>query len=85
MQMVLTNKNKITDLGVLNDGTDKQRIGNDFANAIGGPANQYFVVYKGVNPNGNLLFTDINGADTESPTDADRRQPKIPPVSRWIL
>jgi TonB-linked SusC/RagA family outer membrane protein len=69
------NKNKITDLGVLNDGTDKQRIGNDFANAIGGPANQYFVVpYKGVNPvNGNLLFTDINGADTESPTDADRR------------
>jgi TonB-linked SusC/RagA family outer membrane protein len=69
------NKNKITDLGVLNDGKGKQRIGNDFANAIGGPANQYFVVpSKGVNPlNGNLLFTDINGADTESPTDADRR------------
>ena len=69
------NKNKITDLGVLNDGTGKQRIGNDFANAIGGPANQYFVVpSKGVNPvNGNLLFTDINGADTENPTDADRR------------
>ncbi|WP_182651495.1 SusC/RagA family TonB-linked outer membrane protein [Flavobacterium sp. SOK18b] len=69
------NKNKITDLGVLNDGTGKQRIGTDFANAIGGPANQYYVVpYKGVNPvNGNLLFTDINGADTENPTDADRR------------
>jgi TonB-linked SusC/RagA family outer membrane protein len=69
------NKNEISDLGVLNDGTGKQRIGSDFANAIGGPANQYFLVpYKGVNPlNGNLLFTDINGVDTEAPTDADRR------------
>jgi hypothetical protein len=43
MQMVLINKNKITDLGVLNDGTGKQRIGTDFVNAIGGPANQYYV------------------------------------------
>jgi TonB-linked SusC/RagA family outer membrane protein len=70
------NNNKIDDLGVLDDGTGKQRIGSDFVNAIGGKAFQYFVVpYVGVNPaNGNLLFLDINGNPTENPTDADRRQ-----------
>ncbi|MDI6044915.1 SusC/RagA family TonB-linked outer membrane protein [Flavobacterium yafengii] len=69
------NRNEIYDLGVLNDGTGKQRIGTDFANALGGPLNQYFLVpYVGVNPvNGNLLFLDINGVETESPVDADRR------------
>jgi hypothetical protein len=31
------------------------------------------------------LFTDINGADTESPTDADRRLTENnSPVYRWI-
>ena len=69
------NKNEILDLGVLDNGAGLQNIGNIQANAIGGPSFQYFVVpYKGVNPvNGNLLFTDINGNDTETPTNADRR------------
>ncbi|MFV8344932.1 SusC/RagA family TonB-linked outer membrane protein [Flavobacterium sp. ZB4P13] len=69
------NRNEIHDLGVLNDGKGKQRIGTDFANALGGPLNQYFLVpYAGVNPvNGNLLFLDINGVETESPVDGDRR------------
>jgi TonB-linked SusC/RagA family outer membrane protein len=69
------NRNEIYDLGVLNDGKGKQRIGTDFANALGGPLNQYFLVpYVGVNPvNGNLLFLDINGVETENPVDGDRR------------
>lgn len=69
------NRNEIDDLGVLNDGTGKQRIGTDFANAIGGPSNQYYVVpYQGVNPaNGNLLFLNKSGDLTESPKDEDRR------------
>jgi hypothetical protein len=43
-------------------------------NAIGSPSfNTLCVPYK-VNPaTGNLLFTDINGNDTENPTNADRR------------
>lgn len=69
------NKNEILNLGVLDNGSGLQNIGAIQANAIGGPSNQYFVVpYKGVNPaTGNLLFTDINGNDTEAPTNADRR------------
>ncbi len=69
------NKNEMDDLGLLDDGTGKQRIGTDFAHALGGPAFQYYMVpYVGVNPdNGNLLFLDINGNQTEAPTDADRR------------
>jgi TonB-linked SusC/RagA family outer membrane protein len=69
------NKNEIDDLGIVNDGTGKQRVGTNLAHALGGPAYQYFLVpYKGVNPaNGNLLFLDKDGKETESPIDADRR------------
>lgn len=69
------NKNEIYDLGVLNDGTGVQKIGASSANAIGGPLRQYFYVpYVGVNPaNGNLLFLDINGNQTETITNSDRR------------
>lgn len=68
------NKNEISSLGSLDDGSHQVRYG-DLVNAIGGPAFQYFVVpYIGVNPtNGNLLFLDINNNPTEAPTDADRR------------
>lgn len=72
------NKNEITDLGSLENGTGQVRIPNapHLLNAIGGPAFQYFMVpYVGVNPaNGNLLFLDINNVPTEAPTDADRRK-----------
>ncbi|HNP32218.1 MAG TPA: SusC/RagA family TonB-linked outer membrane protein [Flavobacterium sp.] len=70
------NKNEISSLGSLDDGSHEQRIGTDYINAIGGPAFQYYTVhYLGVNPdNGNLLFEDINGNPTENPTDADRRK-----------
>ena len=70
------NKNSISDLGLLDNGNGFQRIGSDYVNAIGQKAFQYFLVpYIGVNPlTGNLLFLDINGNETETPTDADRRQ-----------
>jgi TonB-linked SusC/RagA family outer membrane protein len=70
------NKNEINDLGVLDDGTGFQRIGTDFANSIGKPFNQYYVVpYQGVNPaNGNLLFLNKSGNLTEAPKDEDRRE-----------
>jgi TonB-linked SusC/RagA family outer membrane protein len=72
---IARNESEIVDLGVLDNGSGRQRIGTDFINEIGGPIFQYFVVpYVGVNPdNGNLLFLDINGNTTEAPTDADRR------------
>jgi hypothetical protein len=70
------NKNEINDLGVLDDGTGFQRIGTDFANSIGKPFNQYYVVpYQGVNPaNGNLMFLNASGNLTEAPKDEDRRE-----------
>jgi TonB-linked SusC/RagA family outer membrane protein len=70
------NKNEINDLGVLDNGTGFQRIGTDFANSIGKPFNQYYVVpYQGVNPaNGNLLFLTKDGNLTEAPRDEDRRE-----------
>jgi len=64
------------DLGVLDpDGDGIFRAGNDITYNIGGLLNEYFLVpYAGVNPaNGNLLFYDIDGNLTETPTDADRR------------
>jgi len=56
-----------------NDGSF--RPSNDFIRNEGGQLFEYFLVpYAGVNPvNGNLLFLDINGNLTETPTDADRR------------
>lgn len=69
------NDNQIDDLGVLDTGTGIQRIGANLANVVGQQANQYNLVpYLGVNPlNGNLLFLDKDGNETENPTDADRR------------
>lgn len=63
------NKNKLTDLGLGRDeilGTGR----------VGGPLGEYFLIpFVGVNPeNGNLLFLDINGNETETPDAAtDRR------------
>jgi TonB-dependent starch-binding outer membrane protein SusC len=50
--------------------------GGDTILEEGGQVNEYYVVpYVGVNPdNGELLFLDINGNNTENPTDADRRR-----------
>lgn len=69
------NDNEIDDLGVLDNGSGIQRIGANLANSVGQQANQYNLVpYLGVNPvNGNLLFLDKDGNETEAPTDADRR------------
>lgn len=69
------NDNNMRDLGVLDpDGDGVYRVGNQLLR-VGGPIYEYFTVpYVGVNPvNGNLLFKDINGDLTETPTDADRR------------
>ncbi|MGZ9676616.1 SusC/RagA family TonB-linked outer membrane protein [Flavobacterium sp. GNP001] len=50
-------------------------VGTTIINQNGGKLNQFFLYkYLGVNPvNGNLLFEDINGNPTESPTGADRK------------
>ena len=68
------NINDIRSLGAVDNGTGIQRIGADYANALGGPSFQYNLVpYIGVNPvNGNLLFRGANGAEIENPTDVDR-------------
>ncbi|SEP80875.1 SusC/RagA family TonB-linked outer membrane protein [Flavobacterium urocaniciphilum] len=52
---------------------------------IGGPLFEYFAVpYLGVNPaNGNLLFLDINGNETESPTVADSRATKKSRIPKY--
>ncbi|MDP2159709.1 MAG: SusC/RagA family TonB-linked outer membrane protein [Flavobacterium sp.] len=70
------NRSAFRSLGVLDgDGDGIFRVGNSFQYRVGGPINEYFLVpYAGVNPaNGNLLFIDINGDLTETPTDGDRR------------
>lgn len=70
------NDNNFRGLGVLDDDGDGTfRFGDDYLHRIGGRIYEYFLVpYAGVNPaNGNLLFVDINGNLTETPTDADRR------------
>jgi TonB-linked SusC/RagA family outer membrane protein len=70
------NTSAFRDLGVLDpDGDGLFRLNNDFVYRKGALINEYFnVPYIGVNPdNGNLLFLDINGNLTETPTNADRR------------
>ncbi|GGD14525.1 SusC/RagA family TonB-linked outer membrane protein [Flavobacterium orientale] len=70
------NRSAFRDLGVLDsDGDGIFRVGTDFQYRVGGPLNEYFQVpYAGVNPaTGNLLFYDIDGNLTETPTDGDRR------------
>ena len=49
-------------------------ITNEIRNEGGQLFEYFYVPYAGINPaNGNMLFVDINGNLTESPTDADRR------------
>lgn len=69
------NRNEIDDLGSLENGTGFQRVGTDYSNRVGHPFFEYYLVpYVGVNPvNGNLLFLDKDGVETETPVDADRR------------
>jgi TonB-dependent starch-binding outer membrane protein SusC len=71
------NENNIRDLGKLDpDGDGLFRPSDGFIRQVGRAFGQYFLVpYAGVNPgNGNLLFVDINGNLTETPTDVDRRR-----------
>jgi TonB-linked SusC/RagA family outer membrane protein len=55
--------------------TGRVEIGGIRVNREGGPIREYFVYpYVGVNEeNGNLLFLDIDGNETENPTAEDRR------------
>ncbi|UZO80958.1 SusC/RagA family TonB-linked outer membrane protein [Aquimarina sp. ERC-38] len=69
------NDDKFTKLGAADSDSDGSlRIGTSVIRNIGGQVREWFLVpYEGVNPdNGNLLFTDIDGNSTESPTDGDR-------------
>jgi TonB-linked SusC/RagA family outer membrane protein len=70
------NKNTIENIGSIDtDGDGVFRPSDSFTRNQGELFGQYFLVpYVGVNPaTGNLLFLDINGNYTESPTDVDRR------------
>lgn len=64
---VAYNKNTITNL-------ENPQITGSLINEVGGTAYQWNLYhYVGVNPdNGNLLFLDKDGNNTEAPTDADR-------------
>ncbi len=70
---VAYNKNEVTFIDLPDGRQDNTGTGSVIE--VGRQLNEYFVVpYRGVNPaNGNLLFEDINGNLTETPTNDDRR------------
>lgn len=81
LNLVRTEDTKLTVFvnGAYNKNTilaiDTENLEEDNVNVVGGPAFQWYLYpYVGVNPkNGNRLFLDINGKQTEAPTVNDRR------------
>lgn len=79
------NKNEWGKVVYSTPGQDFNIVGADYIQQTGSQFFAYNVVpYVGVNQeNGNLLFLDINGNLTETPTDADRRNTNKSAIPVW--